>query len=201
MNERITNYAAYWSYYIDQHRNPANRTLHYLGSITGAILLAAAMALQIWWMIPVALASAFGLGMLGHALFETPPAENHHYPLWALASDFRMLDLFLGGRIRRDFIDAGVHERASCPMSSLEPSAGEPTCQAKERVSTSWDCLDRAAHAPLPKFAPACASPASFHSLPQCVRAILPAPTGSWAVSARGGMFESAQSLKVLIIK
>ena len=90
MNGHTTNYAAYGSSYVGQHRHPANRALRYFGSITAAVLFAAAITLQIWWVIPVAFASAFGLGMLGDALFETPSAEIHRTPLWGLADDFRI---------------------------------------------------------------------------------------------------------------
>ncbi len=106
MTVRITDYATYWSYYIDQHHYPANRALHYLGSMTAAGLITAGLVLQLWWMIAAAPAIAFGGGMLGHALFEKTPPEKHRYPLWALVSDFRMLHLFLCGRIGREFICA-----------------------------------------------------------------------------------------------
>ncbi len=96
---RITIYSAYWAYYISQHQRPGNRALHYLGSMSVLFLAVAALTLQVWWLVPVALACAFGPGMIGHALIEKTPADRHHYPLWAIASDFRMLDLFLGRRL------------------------------------------------------------------------------------------------------
>ena len=96
---RIATYSAYWAYYISQHQHPGNRALHYLGSMSVLILAVAAPTLQVWWLVPAALACAFGPGMIGHALIEKTPADRHHYPLWAIASDFRMLDLFLGRRL------------------------------------------------------------------------------------------------------
>lgn len=103
---RITIYSAYWSLYIGQHHRPANRAVHYLGSVTAVILLAAAPVLQIWWLALAAPAAALGLGMLGHVLFERTPPEKHRYPIWALASDFRMLTLFLAGRRRESWTAA-----------------------------------------------------------------------------------------------
>ena len=103
----IETYSANCIYYLGLHHRPANRAMHYLGSIGAVVLLATGLALQYWWMLPAAPAWAFGLGMLGHVWFERSPPENYHYPLWALASDFRMLDLFLARRISGEFKAAG----------------------------------------------------------------------------------------------
>ena len=42
-------------------------------------------------------------GLIGQVLIEHSPRENQHYPLWAIASDLRMLVLFLRGRAAREF--------------------------------------------------------------------------------------------------
>ncbi len=103
MNERITTYREYWVYHIGQHSKSGNRVLHYLGSASAVILLTLVPVFQIWWPIPLAIACAFVPGMIGHVLIEHSPRENQHYPLWAIASDLRMLVLFLRGRAAREF--------------------------------------------------------------------------------------------------
>lgn len=103
MDERITTYNEYWDYHIGQHRKSGNRALHYLGSASTVVLLSLAPVLQIWWAIPLAIASAFVPGMIGHVVIEHSPRENQHYPLWAITSDMRMFVLFLRGRTAREF--------------------------------------------------------------------------------------------------
>ena len=112
MNERITTYREYWTYHVGQHEKAGNRVLHYLGSASAVTLLALVPVLQEWWPIPLAVASAFGPGMIGHVAFERSPREDQHYPLWAIVSDLRMLGLFLVGRVGREFRRADNCETA-----------------------------------------------------------------------------------------
>ena len=103
---RIASYSAYWVHYASQHQRPGNRALHYLGSLSMLMLALAAPVLQVWWLLPAALACAFGPAMIGHALIERDPADPHHYPLWAIVSDLRMLGLFLSRRLAPAFFAA-----------------------------------------------------------------------------------------------
>ena len=110
MNERIKTYREYWTHHVGQHEKAGNRALHYLGSASAVTLLFLVPALQVWWPIPLAVAAVFVPGMIGHVVIEHSPREEHHYPLWAVASDLRMLGLFLIGRIGMDFRRADVDE-------------------------------------------------------------------------------------------
>ena len=103
MNDRITSYSEYWLYHIGQYRKSGNRVLRYLGLAAAVVLLTLAPVFQIWWPIPLAIACAFVPGMIGHVLIEHSPREKQHYPLWAIDSDMRMLELFLRGRTAREF--------------------------------------------------------------------------------------------------
>ena len=113
MNERITTYREYWVYHIGQHRKSGNRALHYLGLALAVVLLTLASVFQIWWPIPLAIPCAFVPGMIGHVLIEHNPREKQHYPLWAIASDMRMLVLFLRGRTAREFGCADLDKSTS----------------------------------------------------------------------------------------
>ena len=113
MDERITTYREYWSHHVQQHRRPGNRALHYLGSSSAIVLLAGALATELWWLIPGALVCGYVPAMIGDVWIERSPREKHHYPAWAIASDFRMLVLFLSGQTARTFADASLSDTAS----------------------------------------------------------------------------------------
>ncbi len=113
MTERIETYREYWTFHVGQHEKAGNRALHYLGSATAVTLVTLGPVLQAWWLIPLAVAFAFGPGMIGHIAIERSPKEEHHYPLWAVVSDLRMLGLFLVGRAGREFGRADDDEAAT----------------------------------------------------------------------------------------
>ena len=112
MEMRLTDYPAYWAYHITQHRRPGNRALHYLGSACLVAFVTEAIVMGIWLPVPAALAAAFGPGLVGHVLFEKSKPEKHHYPVWAVISDLRMLGLFLTGRLARAFDLPGARPQA-----------------------------------------------------------------------------------------
>ena len=120
MEMRLTDYPAYWAYYITQHRQSGNRVLHYIGSACLVAFVTEAIVIGIWTPLPAALAAAFVPGLVGHVLFEKSPPEKHHYPVWAVLSDLRMLGLSLTGRLARTFDLPGVRRRAVPGASASE---------------------------------------------------------------------------------
>ena len=92
-------YAEFWPRYLGAHRVPRTRALHYLGTLgAAAILVLAAASGNWWWLVAVPLVG-YRPAWLGHALFERNRPETFTHPAWSLVSDFRMLGLFLTGRL------------------------------------------------------------------------------------------------------
>jgi len=105
---RPTTYAEFWPYYLGEHRGWATRICHYAGTSFGVLILLAAIASADWRLLPVALIAGYGPAWLGHFFFERNRPATLRYPLWSFVSDFRMLGLFLAGRLEAERRKYGV---------------------------------------------------------------------------------------------
>lgn len=92
-------YAEFWPRYLAAHRDPRTRALHYVGTSAGLLLLIAFAATRDWRFLVAAPIVGYGCAWIGHAVFERNKPETFGHPFWSLCSDFRMLALFLAGRL------------------------------------------------------------------------------------------------------
>jgi hypothetical protein len=101
-------YTEFWRRYLAAHADPRTRLLHYLGTAFGAAALFLGAAERDWrWLVAAALAG-YALAWLGHLVFEHNRPETFGHPAWSLASDFRMLALFVSGRLGAELRRAGL---------------------------------------------------------------------------------------------
>jgi hypothetical protein len=98
-------YPEFWRRYLVAHADPRTRALHYLGSSLAVGALVAAGATRDWRWLVAAPTAGYGLAWLGHLAFEHNRPETFAHPAWSLLSDFRMLGLFLAGRLGRQLGD------------------------------------------------------------------------------------------------
>lgn len=92
-------YAEFWPRYLKAHADPRTRALHYFGSSAGVALLIAFVLTRDWPFLVAALVVGYACAWVGHGVFEHNKPETFGHPLWSLYSDFRMLALFVAGRL------------------------------------------------------------------------------------------------------
>jgi hypothetical protein len=92
-------YSEFWATYLAAHADPRCRALHYGGTLAALSLLGLAGAKADWRWAAAAIALGYAPAWLGHAVFEGNRPATFSHPLWSLVSDFRMLGLFLSGRL------------------------------------------------------------------------------------------------------
>jgi len=95
-------YQQFWRVYLAAHTDPRTRVLHYLGTLAGVVSLAAAGVTRDWRWFLAAPVVGYAFSWFGHFVFERNRPATFGHPGWSLISDFRMLGLFLSGRLDRE---------------------------------------------------------------------------------------------------
>ncbi len=95
---KYQSFAAFYPYYLSEHRDATCRKLHFTGTALIFVVLAWVFITQTWWglwLIPI---TGYGFAWVGHFFFERNKPATFQYPLWSLASDFRLFFDILRGR-------------------------------------------------------------------------------------------------------
>ncbi len=102
MTEPLKTYKQFWPYYLAEHRRPATRALHYVGTTIGLVLLVVMFASRTWWLLPIAVVCGYAFAWFGHFFIERNRPATFTYPVWSIISDFRMYALAVSGRLRSE---------------------------------------------------------------------------------------------------
>jgi hypothetical protein len=97
MSQRIASYDAFWPYYLGEHKHPATRLLHVIGTLIAIVLLVTGIAVRDWRVILAGVIAGYAFAWLSHIFIERNRPATFKYPLWSLISDCRMLGLWLVG--------------------------------------------------------------------------------------------------------
>jgi hypothetical protein len=118
---RFTSFAEFWPFYVQEHRRPATRLLHFLGSTLAIVLMLAAIALRQWWLLIGVPLVGYGFAWLSHFGIEHNRPATFEYPLWSLAADWKMWLLMLSGRMGREV--ARIEREVNAPTSITNATA------------------------------------------------------------------------------
>lgn len=98
MSNRIKSYSAFYQFYLTEHQNKISRRLHFIGTalvFVFVFLLFYVDRWDLWFLLPI---TGYLFAWVGHFFFEKNKPATFKYPLWSLASDFRLFFEILMGK-------------------------------------------------------------------------------------------------------
>ena len=99
-SERVyKTFSQFYPYYLTEHANPLNRTLHFIGTSLVIVLLIAAIVYHkplLFIALPIC---GYGFAWVGHFIIEKNRPATFTYPFYSLASDFVMFFHIITGQI------------------------------------------------------------------------------------------------------
>ena len=105
-------FVEFWPFYLGEHSRPRTRALHYAGSLLAILLLVGGLVTGIvtgdWRLLIGVPVAGYAFAWTAHAAVEHNRPATFTYPLWSLAADFRMLWLWLTGRLEPELRRAGI---------------------------------------------------------------------------------------------
>jgi hypothetical protein len=108
-------YKSFWSfypYYLTEHRKPATRLLHFIGTALIFVCLILGIITGKWlWFVIIPLCG-YGFAWVGHFFVEKNKPATFVYPLYSLGSDFVMFWHILTGQIGKKLSEAEREVRA-----------------------------------------------------------------------------------------
>lgn len=107
---RIQTYQEFWPFYLREHSSRTSRNLHFIGTASAlSLLIPVLVFFPAYW--PALLVLGYAFAWVGHFRFEKNRPATFKYPIWSLASDFKMLFHFLKGSLDAELKKAGVQEK------------------------------------------------------------------------------------------
>jgi len=96
---QFATFAAFYPFYLAEHRNRVCRRLHFAGSvIVIATLVTAFITREPWW-LAVAPVAGYGLAWIGHFFFERNRPATFSHPFYSLLGDWVMFRDLLWGKL------------------------------------------------------------------------------------------------------
>lgn len=80
----------FWPYYVNEHSNPVNRQLHFIGNTNLIFWLALALLKRSPMLLGFAVASSYAIAWVGHFFFQRNIPATFRYPLLAGVCDLIM---------------------------------------------------------------------------------------------------------------
>lgn len=119
MEKRYESFEEFWPFYVREHSNKTNRTLHFVGSTLAMGLLGYGIVARKAWPLLAAPVAGYGFAWFGHFMIEGNRPATFKYPAWSLMGDFKMWRMIAAGTM-----DAEVER---CMSEHAEARAKEKT--------------------------------------------------------------------------
>ncbi|MGO4302576.1 Mpo1-like protein [Cupriavidus sp. RAF12] len=97
--KEFESFAAFYPYYLNEHRDRTCRRLHFVGSTVALLCLVALMTTgNAWWLLGAAV-SGYAFAWVGHFGFEKNRPATFRHPIYSLMGDWVMYADIWRGRI------------------------------------------------------------------------------------------------------
>ncbi|MDG5500463.1 DUF962 domain-containing protein [Marinobacter sp. BGYM27] len=97
---KFNSFAEFYPYYLEEHRDPTCRRLHFVGSALVLLVIAVAFISGQWSYLLLLPVIGYGFAWVGHFFFEKNRPATFKHPLYSLLGDWVMFRDMLTGRIR-----------------------------------------------------------------------------------------------------
>ena len=108
-NEKMKNYAEFWDFYVDEHRQPLTRYLHFVGTSLGLVLLVWVVRSGNLLYLPLCFVVGYAFAWFSHFFVEHNKPASFKYPLWSFVSDYKMMFYMLTGRMNAEVERVSKH--------------------------------------------------------------------------------------------
>jgi hypothetical protein len=83
-------FADFYPFYLNEHRHPTCRRLHFIGSTLSLVCLAMLVATGNFWWLLAGLVAGYGFAWVGHFGFEKNRPASFKRPLYSFMGDWAM---------------------------------------------------------------------------------------------------------------
>ena len=111
-DKKLRTFAEFWPFYLNEHRNPLNRRLHFIGTALALANLVAFVVTRRKRFLAAAPISGYLFAWIGHFVVEKNRPATFTYPGKSLMGDFRMFGLMATGKLSTELDKAGVSDGA-----------------------------------------------------------------------------------------
>jgi hypothetical protein len=108
MSQQFSNYEDFFTFYLHEHSDPRNRTMHAAGTVLGLCALIVPLVIGHPWYALLWPVVSYAFAWIGHFLIEGNKPATFGHPFWSFISDFRMLGLMFTGRLKKRMADGSA---------------------------------------------------------------------------------------------
>jgi hypothetical protein len=95
------NFQEFWPFYVKEHRKPATRWMHFVGTAFLIPIIYLAISTSALWIIAIPLVG-YGFAWTSHFGIEKNKPATFKYPFWSFISDLKMFWFMLTGKMNAE---------------------------------------------------------------------------------------------------
>lgn len=96
--QRFTSFRAFYPFYLSQHADTVCRSLHVVGTLSGASVAMWAVLSGHWWGFLLGLVLGYAFAWVGHFFFENNKPATFNWPWYSFLGDWMMVWESVAGR-------------------------------------------------------------------------------------------------------